>query len=256
MKIVICENEASQQEFLQSVISNYAMFHEPSMEVVLNTSKPEKVLECLQHNGADCYFLDIELGTSIDGMDLAREIRKQDPLANIIFITAHADKMKLTFKYKLAALDFIAKENGKERIAEQVREALRVAFNKYLQIGDHEEMNFIQIKIGERIININIADVYYFETSAQVHKIRLYERNGEYEFYGKLKDYEQLYEQLFRCHKSYLINMKQIKHIDKKRRMITMINDKECYASFRMLKVLEAKLSQMTLINQSSLNSI
>ncbi|WP_062046899.1 LytTR family DNA-binding domain-containing protein [Bacillus sp. JCM 19034] len=256
MKIVICENEASQQEFLQSVISNYAMFHEPSMKVILNTSKPEDVLECVQHGGADCYFLDIELGSSIDGMELARIIRKQDPLANIIFITMHADKMKLTFKYKLAALDFIAKEFGQDRIAEQVREALRVAFNKYLQIGDHDETNFIQIKIGERITNISIDDVYYFETSSQVHKIRLYERNGEYEFYGKLKDFEQIDERLFRSHKSYLINLQHIRHIDKKRRMITMANHRECYASFRTLKMLESKLEQTNVIKQSSLNSI
>ncbi|SDZ68253.1 two-component system, AgrA family, response regulator AgrA [Evansella caseinilytica] len=252
MKVIICENEVQQRKFLQSVIFNYAMFSEPSIEVVLSASQPEEVLAYLQDHRADCYFLDIELGSSISGMDLASIIREQDPLANIIFITMHADKLKLTFKYKLAALDFIVKDVEPEKLTQQVKEALQASFAKYQQLGNSYRSKFFQIKIGERIKNINLDDIYYLETSAQVHKIGLHEKNGCYEFYGKLKELENLDERFYRCHKSYIVNLQHVKYIDKKNRKLTMANDEVCYVSTRMIKELQSKIAKLNSIVQNT----
>lgn len=242
VKVVICENEVEQRNFLRLVITNYAMFHEPSIRLVLTAGKPEEVLEYLSDNQADCYFLDIELGSTMNGMDLASIIRKQDPLANIIFISMHADKLKLTFTYKLAALDFIVKDDGHDKLAVQVEEALQVSFAKYQQLGQRKVTNFIQIKVGNRITNINYEDIYYFETSAQTHKIILHKLNGYYEFYGRLKEFTTLDERFFQCHKSYIINLHHIKYIDKQKREVTMVNDAICYVSLRKIKELQARV--------------
>lgn len=230
--------------FLNTVISNYAMFHEPSISLVLTASKPEEVLDYLRNNRVDCYFLDIELGSSINGMDLASMIREQDPLANIIFISMHADKLKLTFKYKLAALDFIVKDDEHDSLVVQVEEALQAAFAKYQQLGQSVEMNFIQIEVGNRITNIDYDDIYYFETSAQTHKIILHKVNGYYEFYGRLKEFASIDERFYQCHKSYIVNLHHIKYIDKQKREITMVNNNICYVSLRKIKELQAKVAE------------
>ncbi|WP_241960035.1 PfkB family carbohydrate kinase, partial [Staphylococcus gallinarum] len=41
---------------------------------------------------------------------LASEIRKHDPVGNIIFVTSHSELTYLTFVYKVAAMDFIFKD--------------------------------------------------------------------------------------------------------------------------------------------------
>lgn len=84
MNIIICEDETEHREFLQATITEYAMFHEPSIEIVLSTSDPDTVLDYLKDQRADCYFLDIELSSTLNGMELARIIRRHDPLAQII----------------------------------------------------------------------------------------------------------------------------------------------------------------------------
>ncbi|MCJ7839339.1 LytTR family DNA-binding domain-containing protein [Lederbergia sp. NSJ-179] len=246
MKVVICENEAEHREFLQSVIFQYAISNEPSIEVALSAAKPDEVLAYLRDQRADCYFLDIELGSSMDGMDLACKIREHDPFADIIFISMHADRLKLTFKYKLAALDFIVKDDGHDQLAEQINEALQASFTKYQQLGHSDGTKCIQIKIGERIKNIDLDDIYYFETSPQVeHKVVLHTTNGYYEFYGKLKEFENIHERFYRCHKSYIVHLQYVKDIDKERRKIIMANGNECYVSLRKMKILEAKMAKI-----------
>lgn len=241
MKVILCEDNRVQREFIHQEIMNYASFHEPSIEVVLCTNSPTEVLTYLDNFQADCYFLDIELDHQLDGMDVAIEIRKKDPLATIIFITTHADRLKLTFTYKLAALDFIVKDTPNQ-VASQVKEALQVAFEKYTQLAEAIPTEVIQIKIGERIKNIFIQDIYYFETSTIPHKLTLYEKNGFYEFYGKLKDFEDENPSFYRCHKSFLINLQHVKVLDKKKRTVTMSNGAICEISFRAFRELEKKL--------------
>ncbi|EGQ26269.1 LytTR family DNA-binding domain-containing protein [Mammaliicoccus sciuri] len=241
MRVIICEDNPVQKEFIYKEIMNYASFHEPSIEVVLCTSTPDDVLTYLDHYQADCYFLDIELDHQLDGMDLAVTIRKRDPLATIIFITTHADRLKLTFTYKLAALDFIVKDTPNQ-IAAQVKEALESAFEKYTQLGEVDSSEVIQIKIGERIKNIRLQDIYYFETSAIPHKITVYEKNGYYEFYGRLKDFEEVSSSFYRCHKSLLINLQHVNELDKKKRTVTMTNGAICDISFRASGELQRRI--------------
>ncbi|WP_317645172.1 LytTR family DNA-binding domain-containing protein [Sporosarcina sp. GW1-11] len=240
--MIICEDNLVQREFIYKEIMNYTSFHEPSIELVLCTNTPDEVLSYLNNYQADCYFLDIELDHQLDGMELAMEIRKKDPLATIIFITTHADRLKLTFTYKLAALDFIVKDTP-DQIATQVKEALQAAFEKYIQFAEVVPTELIQINIGERIKNIALQDIYFFETSTIPHKLTLYEKNGFYEFYGRLKDFEEVNPSFYRCHKSFLINLQHVKELDKKKRTVTMSNGAICVISFRAFRELQSRLS-------------
>lgn len=242
VKVIICEDDELQKQFLYKTITNYTLFHEPSIEVVLSANQPDEVLTYLEQNQADCYFLDIELNHQLNGMDVAVEIRKRDPLATIIFITTHADQLKLTFTYKLAALDFIVKDTPSQ-ISSQVVEVLRVAFEKYKQLGEFDQTSMVQIKIGERIKNIKIQDIYFIETSVNPHKLELHEKNGYYEFYGKLIEFEELGESFFRCHKSFLINLQHVKELNSKERTVTMSNGAVCSISFRLFRELQRRLS-------------
>ena len=242
MNVVICEDEEKHREFISQTISNYAMFHEPSIEVVLSASKPEQVIDFIKENDVDCFFLDIELESTIDGMELARTIREQDPIAQIVFISMHADRLKLTFKYKLAALDFIVKDAGRDQLAQQIQEALKGAFNTYKRIGQQTETAQIQIKIGERIKNVRYDEIYYFETAEQEHKIILHAVNGRYEFYGRLKTYENIDQRFYRSHKSFLVNLDYVDEINKKERQLLLKNGHSCLIASRKMKDVQAKI--------------
>lgn len=243
MRVIICEDHPIQREFIHKEIVNYAGFHEPGVEVVLRASRPDEVLSYLEYQKADCYFLDIELNHQMDGMALAAEIRKKDPLASIIFITTHADRLKLTFTYKLAALDYIVKDTP-DRTASDVKRALQAAFERYVQIGQDTQPDILQITIGERIRNISLQDIYFIETSSIPHKLSLYEKHGNYEFYGRMKEYEEMAPSFYRCHTSCLINLQHVIEADRRNRTVTMSNGAVCPVSFRAFKELKSRLSE------------
>ena len=64
------------------------------------------------------------------GLDIAKEIRKKDPNATIVFVTTHSEFMPVTFKYRVAALDFIDKALDDEDFYERVHLAIEYTMDK------------------------------------------------------------------------------------------------------------------------------
>ena len=114
MKIFVCEDDRD-KENMASIIKNYIMIEEKPMELALATDDPYEVLEqSKEMNDIGCYFLDIQLEADMNGIKLGSEIRKHDPVGNIIFVTSHSELTYLTFVYKVAAMDFIFKDDPSE----------------------------------------------------------------------------------------------------------------------------------------------
>lgn len=243
MKVVICEDNPQQQKMLYNRLRNYAMINHPSVEFVLVASHSAEVLSYLEDHKADCYFLDINLGDGRNGLELASEIRKHDPIASIIFVTDYSEALKLTFKYKVAALDFIIKRT-EESFTDELIEAFVSSITRYEQLGQNKVTNFFQIKMGELIKNIPYENIYYFETSEDFHKIRLSEKNGVFEFYGKLKEIEEMHSSFFRCHKSMVINLQNVVEINKKEKYVELANGVRCPISIRALRNIQHKMNE------------
>lgn len=235
MKVIICEDNLVQLENIETIIKNYAMMEGNGIEVVLSTTNPEEVVQFLKYSKADCYFLDIDLNHELTGITLGSKIRENDPIASLIYITTHAEMTYLTFIYKLAALDFIIKDDA-DILKEKVLSTLKEAYRRYLKVGEQAEVQKLQIKMTGRTYNIDFDDVYFFEASTSAHKIVLHLENEHIEFYGRLKNYEHLHQDLYRCHKSFIVNKTKISRVDSKERIIHLNNGEICYASARLIK--------------------
>lgn len=241
MKVLICEDNNQISKQIKSFIEKYTFMEENSINIELNSSNPYEVMEFIQTQEIDCFFLDIDLGFPINGIDLALSIRKKFPLASIIFITSHSQMLKLTFKYRIEALDFIIKDDL-NNLQKNIIETLSTAYNKYIKIGQQQTDNFFQLKIGEYIKNINYNDILYFKTADIAHKISIVTFNGNFDFYQSLNMVENINEKFFRCHKGYVINIGNIEQIDKKLKIVHMKNGDACPIAFRRLKALETNL--------------
>lgn len=235
MDIVICEDDRVQLERTKEIIENYAMMEDNGLKVVLATTNPHDVLTFLQNKKADCYFLDIDLKDEVTGITLGSKIRENDPIASLVYITTHSEMSFLTFIYKLAALDFIIKDNA-DTLKEKLLSTLKEAHRRYLKLGEQDNIQKLQIKMAGRTQNIDFQSIYFFEASQDSHKIILHLENEHIEFYGRLKNYEDLHPDFYRCHKSFVVNKSKIKNIDSKERAIFLDNGELCYASARLIK--------------------
>ena len=61
---------------------------------------------------------------------MRKKFGKKDPNATIVFVTTHSEFMPVTFKYRVAALDFIDKALDDEEFYERVRLAIEYTMDK------------------------------------------------------------------------------------------------------------------------------
>lgn len=234
MKVVICEDNKMYAERIESNISKYAMIEDNNIHVLLNTPYPKEVVQLIETEEVDCFFLDIDLGDELSGLDLAKIIRKKLPLASIIFVTTHEEMQHLVFKYKVEALDYIIKDKDEDAVVP----ALKSAFEKYRMLGKQDNLKMFQIEKGEYTKNVKIDDILYFKASDAAHRVHLITVNGEYEFSDSLNKIEDVDESFFRSHKSYIVNKNNIEEVNWKNKIIIMKNKEECPISFRKVKQL------------------
>lgn len=236
MKIYICEDDPKQLENLKTIISNYIMIEEKEMEIELATDDPEAILEHAKDTDEiGCYFLDIQLNAEMNGMKLATELRKVDPVGNIIFVTSHSELTYLTFIYKVAAMDFIFKDDPEE-IKTRVIDCLKTAETRLKLLSQESSVETIELKRGSNSLYVQYDDVMFFESSSKSHRLIAHLDNRQIEFYGSLKELSKIDQRFFRCHNSFVINRHNIESIDSKTRSVNFKNGECCYASVRNIK--------------------
>lgn len=236
LNIFICEDNTAQRQTITQIIQNTVLIEELDMQLVLDTEDPYILLERVKTSqNTGIYFLDIDLNSSMNGMKLAQQIRLYDPRGFIIFITAHSELSYMTFQYRVEAMDFVLKDNPAE-VKVKIRECLLNAMERYT-LQTNKTHKVYTIEAGGRKISIDHDDIFFFETSSNIHKVILHAKDRQIEFSGTMKELTSTLGSSFvRCHQSFLVNKKNIKEIDVKNRIIYFANGETCLMSTRMMK--------------------
>ena len=126
LKIFVLEDEWIQQSRIESVLQELIAHKSLQCKAPEVFGKSSQLLDAITERGAHhLFFLDIEIkGEEKKGLEIAKEIRKKDPHATIVFVTTHSEFMPITFQYKVAALDFIDKTLGEEEFRERISSAI------------------------------------------------------------------------------------------------------------------------------------
>ncbi|MFA7573612.1 MAG: LytTR family DNA-binding domain-containing protein [Lutispora sp.] len=200
-------------------------------KIVIFETKPDKVLDYINNNtNTSVYFIDIELDTTINGIDIARLIRDKDDSSYIVFITAHQEFAFLTYKYRLQVIDYIVKPIRQEDIRDCLQEIHKSEEVKKIQRGLKNQENYIlEVKSGWKKYRIDIRDIIYVEVTR--NRIVIHTERGQTSFLATLKEIRDRLccmdaDSFMVCHKSYLVNIKKIKLLDKTE--LIMSNGERC----------------------------
>lgn len=230
MKALIVEDEILASEEL-----NYLIQEHSQIEVVDRLEDGLDVLKFLQEQEVDVIFLDINI-PSLDGMMLAHHIGKFATKPYIVFTTAYKEHAAEAFE--LEAFDYILKPYDEKRIAAMLHK-LEIAYKRdHTPMEQHVEdgpaptadgsaavpgelvrdMNShtdrrINLLRNDNIIVTDTADIYYAEAQEKVTKV--YTKNGEFTMPVSISDFHSRLPQdtFFRCHRSYVVNLSQIREI-------------------------------------------
>ena len=114
IQVYICEDEKIQLEFWKRIIENYIKSTNVMGKIVSARQNPQKILEDIEQekcvNVQKLFFIDIQMpGYDMDGLDLAKKLRKKSNDYYLVFITAKDNLAYKVFEYQLDVLDFIVK---------------------------------------------------------------------------------------------------------------------------------------------------
>lgn len=243
----ICEDNIITATVIKKYIAEYTAEKNMDCNIQLINNDFEKVIEYAKSSigHANTYFLDIILNDeNTTGLTLAREIRKIDAMAYLIFITSHPELSLKVFQYKLKALDYIYKHD--ENIQKRICECIDSIAEEINQIGNLDINRQLTLKSLNDVYTVSLNNILYFETRPGSRMLNCVLKDGTtIEFYDTLKNViKKLDNRFCHCHRSYIINIRHIKKLGGTNPIYTatMSNGKVCDVSKTKWKDLVARV--------------
>jgi len=245
LSVIICEDIPEQRKNIEKHIMGCIEQKEYDADVVFSSGNPLEVLKYLKQNPLQngLYILDVDLKHEMNGIALAAKIREKDTYGTIVFFTTHAEMSYLTFRYKVAAVDYIIKD-APGAINAEIDECLDLAYRRYLDDSVPKKRATYPIKSGSHIRNIPLDDILFFESHPKTAgKISLRTRDSRLEQYGALRDVEKIGSHFYRCHNAFVVNLNNIESVDKSKLEITMQGGSVIYVTTRKMKELLRRMT-------------
>lgn len=195
IKIAVCDDEGVVLSELRNKIESY-MDHTNFLCQIFEFLNAERLLK--SQESFDIVFLDIQMD-GMTGMEAAKKLRQKGSESFFVFVTVLKEYVYDAFTVE--ASDYLLKPIENERFISTMNRILGY-------IGDREK-NELLIQQESWCKSIRFADILYCE--AINRKIFVHTKQGVINYYFKIEELEkQLGSCFFRCHRSYLVNLKYV----------------------------------------------
>lgn len=208
-KIAICDDDARQREHVQEIVSTWAKKNRHLAELKQYAQAKSFLFDYAEEKDFDILLLDIEM-PEINGIELAKTVRRENATAQIIFVTGYYDYFSDGFD--VSALHYLIKPVDERKLFPVLDKA---ADNlSYRQRS-------VLLTTSDADIKVSLADITYAE-SENVYVI-VHTVHGNYRTrISMAKFVGQLDDTFLKVHRSFAVGLKYIKKIT--RTEITMLS--------------------------------
>lgn len=209
IKCIITDDEPLAVSLLEKYVSEM-----PDFELLSTFFNPIEAIEFIQSNEVDLVFLDIQM-PELSGINFMKIVGDK---VKYILTTAYAEFAMEGYEHNV--IDYLLKPITISRFEKSIQKALE-RLSKPAEL----EKNFVFVKSSGQQYKILFDDILYIESIKDYVNIKT--KNQEYIVLDTLKSLEEkLPESIFsRIHKSYILNLNQIKSIDNK--SVLLISEQE-----------------------------
>ena len=216
LNFVICDDNLNILDRLEKLLENVFIKNNLEGRVAFKFDNFEDLLSCFDsEEHIDVLLLDINLKSQKNGLDLAEEIRKKDKNVYLIFTTGHLEYAMIAYKYK--TFDYLAKPITYERLEDTVKRLFDDIYGlpkKYIKIDNKNTL-------------VDETQIQYIKRDGM--KLNFHTSSRDYESYSSFnKIQDKLPDNFVRCHKSYIVNLDNIKNVDPVSLTVSFNNDTFC----------------------------
>lgn len=216
INFALCDDNIQLLTKLREMLEKILFKHDFDAAVTFSSSNVDELLDFLDTHDVDVLFLDIDLGTEQNGIEIAKKIRKKNKAIYIIFVTGHFEYIISAFECK--TFDFIQKPFSQSKLE-----------NTVLRLYDDINNNSADfIRINSRRTLINQSSINFIQKDGMKTIFNVV--SGEINTYGSFNTIvPSLPNNFVRCHKSFIVNTSNISEIDFKNNIIFFKNAKNSH---------------------------
>lgn len=201
VKFAICDDSTIDSSYVKELVIKWANVKKYQINIDVFSSAEAFLFYYVENKEYDVLLLDIEMG-NMDGVTLAREIRKSNKSVQIVFITGYSDY--IAEGYDVEALHYLMKPLKEEKLFD----VLERAVSKIIQNENHLVLNTY-----DEMIRIPLHEIIYIAVDRNY--VTIY-ANEDYTIKKTLGEIaKELDERFFRIGRSAIVNLKYVSRVTK-----------------------------------------
>lgn len=198
-RIAIVDDNQTDREFLHAQAQSWAAQKGSSLQAELFASAEEFLFHYAEHKDYDILLLDIEM-PGMDGVTMARRIRKENETVQIVFITGYSEY--ISEGYEVAALHYLMKPVNTNKL----RQVLDRAADK-LQRNER----CLTLELSGEVVRLPLYQIRWAEVRQNYLTIHA---KADYTVKMTLSELEsRLDDRFFRAGRSFIINLAEVRSV-------------------------------------------
>lgn len=198
-KVAICDDSDADRRYIMNMVRSWASAAGHEVQIDGFPSAESFLFRYAGESDYDILLLDIEMG-AMDGVTMAKELRKSNDTVQIIFITGYSDY--ISEGYEVAALHYLMKPVNEEKLCLVLnRAAEKLAKNERV-------LNF---EVSGEMVRVPIYQIRYADVLGNYVTVHALTDVTVKMTLGELE--KQLDERFYRVGRSALVNLTQISRV-------------------------------------------
>ena len=199
--IAVRDDNPTDSAYVRSLLDFWAKERKISIQAETFPSSEAFLFRYAEDKTFDFLLLDIEMG-SMDGVTLAKRVRREDQALQIIFITGYSDY--LADGYDVSALHYLLKPVNQEKLSS----VLDKGIEKLRQRG-----RFLNLELSGELVRIPLCEIRYLEVRQNYVTVH---GKKDYTMKRPLRDFEKELDTSFhRVGRSIIVNLSFIRRVTK-----------------------------------------
>ena len=200
-RVAVCDDNPADIQYIQSLLDQYATSHGLTLQEDTFPSAEAFLFHYAEHKDYDILLLDIEMA-DMDGVTMARQIRRENETVQIVFITGYSDY--IAEGYDVAALHYLMKPVHPKKlfqVLDRAGESLR------------KNERVLILELSGETVRIPLREIRYLDVDKNYVTIHA---RTDFTLKRTLGEFEPLLdESFFRTGRSCILNLSYIQRVTK-----------------------------------------
>ncbi len=200
-KIAICDDHDADRQYVLNLVNHWAVSSGHAVHTDCFASAESFLFHYSEESDYDILLLDIEMG-AMDGVTMAKRVRKNNEAVQIIFITGYSDY--IAEGYEVAALHYLMKPVNRDKLFKVLDRAIEKR---------RQEERCLNLETYGEMVRIPFYEIRYLDVHQNYVTVHA---KADYTVKRTLGDFEkELDDRFCRVGRGMILNLKYIQRVTK-----------------------------------------